>query len=1147
MARRPTLPLAAPPSLPLPGINKTVTRFGPSRQQFAGAVYIRRHSDHSAHTVLRHNPHRRELPSIPAVTNPKQAKAQKKDFDIGLLTGATSRSHQLTQFEGGRVPVRDGSGQEIPMHGGGGGGGKSEIPESTAGLPTGAVATRSMKEAELLTQLNTFFSRFLDEAYTPLVGQVFKDVRPGLGVSHLEEDDFERYARFVTLCTQYVRLREERSFASKQLKYKKGDGKVDERGDVHGGDRKKEKKDFDDDDHDITSAMSPHADAATQQQQALPVNGNGSLSNEPDKSPFECIGCTMGWDSFHFVQVVFLMAAEAESRKAREKKRRATQFTLYWSLTPLLREMLLTLDLARVAGNQEDMKAADRLQKRLMHDNGKDSGLLPVLVRLIREYNFQHQPRSHAINLIQVLHIVLGALDRLSADPSGFRVRQEARASRGGKKKKANRRNDEKAAPSKNEGLANKKLTPQPETEVALPTEEKKVDGDKDDERDDKDMSDKAVIDNEEDGGIGIGGGGSGGGDDQLHAASLVLPEEEEDQGDAAVAGDQQQQANNQVEEDDDDDDDEEPRPKFREVSFDLLHRIRQTCAHPSMVHFYTWLLQGYKTNGPSTNHAIVSFLERIAAPSPRGIGLEPMLWQLSVLRLFHAIMADPVVRSNGVFGELLHFCVRITRNLFARLVPDTMEIEERIEELKRKKEQLEDEALIAEAGLLDDGNPSQRSVGDEDNGQKDAHDIEDSLSGVERELALAKTELRMKEGCSALGFIELLFWKTSTVSEIMAEEYNWRKAVNAATENGAQTQQNEAHQLGFASYKAPAPRQRKGEFSQDQVTILLDAFERCNGKKDCLDILVFEFGGAFKKVHISRKLKELGLARGKFTKRQEEQLRSLFELHSDKGPKYKFFAITEDLGAGFTENQVKRQLRNIGLIPGGAKGRSSSHGNGISGVADATHVPSWDDVFGSDDDASDKEREENARQDEHDDDDGSDTSSSSSDDDDEEEDGTARAGDIMEENTLFGDTVAAKRGHVPVEEDSGSEKEEDGDGSSDKKKKRSASAATLNGGPTAEQRAKALQMLKMRRTGGGGGDVEKDGAVAKEEVEMVETAAGGDGDSGDTNENDRQENKQLVVDQSVKTFERRRLKKLGDGGDAGPVDMLFDDLLDEV
>jgi hypothetical protein len=38
-----------------------------------------------------------------------------------------------------------------------------------------------------------------------------------------------------------------------------------------------------------------------------------------------------------------------------------------------------------------------------------------VLSRLIKGYNFRFQPRSHAVDLVETLHVVLGMLDRLSS------------------------------------------------------------------------------------------------------------------------------------------------------------------------------------------------------------------------------------------------------------------------------------------------------------------------------------------------------------------------------------------------------------------------------------------------------------------------------------------------------------------------------------------------------------------------------------------------------------------------------------------------------------------------------------------------------------------------------------------------------------
>ena len=43
----------------------------------AGAVFVRRHSDHAGNlVVVRHNPHRSELPRLPAVADAKKAAAQ---------------------------------------------------------------------------------------------------------------------------------------------------------------------------------------------------------------------------------------------------------------------------------------------------------------------------------------------------------------------------------------------------------------------------------------------------------------------------------------------------------------------------------------------------------------------------------------------------------------------------------------------------------------------------------------------------------------------------------------------------------------------------------------------------------------------------------------------------------------------------------------------------------------------------------------------------------------------------------------------------------------------------------------------------------------------------------------------------------------
>ena len=45
----------------------------------------------------------------------------------------------------------------------------------------------------------------------------------------------------------------------------------------------------------------------------------------------------------------------------------------------------------------------------------RDSGLLPVLARLVKGYSARHSPRSHACDLVSALHTTLRLLTRLNA------------------------------------------------------------------------------------------------------------------------------------------------------------------------------------------------------------------------------------------------------------------------------------------------------------------------------------------------------------------------------------------------------------------------------------------------------------------------------------------------------------------------------------------------------------------------------------------------------------------------------------------------------------------------------------------------------------------------------------------------------------
>ena len=999
----------ATPALPSSTVGRTVTRFGPHGQQFAGAVYVRRHFDHSNPVVVRHKPNRTELPTLASVTNPRLAKAQKLDAEAALRVAyAGGASDAATAFVVSEEVSDDPSARPQPLTAGEGAAAKKKGKKENASTPacTLVASSTNIKDAEITVKLKDYLDTFLQEAYTPLVGQVFREARPGLGLSMLEEDDFERYVRFVTFCLQYVRLKEEIALSNAASKANQGASDGTEIGDGS---------------HENVD-RSKRTDSA-----AEPTDPSPAIFKTA--SPFECVSATMGWDSFHLVQVLLQSAESSDLQRAREKPPPPPRpYVLLHSLCPLLREMLLALDLARIAGNESDQAAADRLQRRLLHDDSKDSGLLPSLTRLMKNYSFQRHPRTYAVHLVECLSLVLGTLDRLALDPGGFKLRQKAR--RKSKKKKSKKKLQQ---PRSNAQTVDKEVDVPIDADGAT-VEQNMTSNPTSNEQEDQEQynswmsgltaepapHEKSIMSREDD----KHPNKSAATDDLQNAsAPQAGPSLESENrsstgntnvqknGDATNAlpehgtAPQTMQQEEERDEDDEEEESEDEQPQYKEVDIDLPRRLRAALAYPSLVHFHMWVLEGYRSNRMFTNHAIVSFLDRIALPAPHGLGLEPMLWQLSVLRIFHTIMADACVRQEKQHARLLKLCTRVVRNLFERLVPDLSGVEASIAEA-------EADLKILDASTAEKTNQRARDGPSEDGGESlevcdgDGERPSAQMTGTEEDaldknnsptnapspptaesrsrdailerLWYSKVELEARRRCASLGFVELLFWKGAPVADAVAHEYNWRRAIESETMAGQQRratsrnalgdddgcredEETRPQQLGFASFE---PRRRPGHFTHEQKDALVDAFERCNGRKDCLDILVTEMNRlfceadgdshqgrstAFKKTHIARKLKELGLKKGKFTERQDRMLQELLQMYDDDPKSVRFEHVARDLGAGFSARQVQRRIRALEAMAKVSDPRSSPVGNN-DGVTD------WDKLLGSDDDVDEED-----------------------------------------------------------------------------------------------------------------------------------------------------------------------------------------------
>ncbi|KAL0021485.1 hypothetical protein WJX79_010302 [Trebouxia sp. C0005] len=656
-------------------------------------------------------------------------------------------------------------------------------------LPEPKKASKTMNEhkpaAQLQSQLLWRLRQYLEQllqagSFGVVMAAVLQDLKPGLHISRLSRDAFVCFFRFAKLATAFVRIQQDKAMKQKQ------EAKKQQQPPVNNG---------------LKAGSRPDADP-----EGLRKDEG---QEEVSESPFACVSAIMGWETFHMVHVLWIGLVDMPG-KAPEK-----DWGMQHESLALLKELLFALDLALYVGTPADKRAADRLQRRLLHDDMKESGLLPVVGRLLKNFNFAYQPRSHAVDLVQALHIILRMLDRLNAsEAGGFLVKQKARGGGGGGGKKKPLPSTEGTA-SQGEGSP-KEGTPGAEDTQASPS------------------PDSCPA---------IAGGRTG---DPFEEAER---EEEE----------------------------ETRRRLVREVAYDLQRRVKQELAFPAVIHFYSWLLQGFASNGVFVNHCLAAFLRRIADPA--GLDLEAMLYQLSVLRVFQAILSDKAFRKQEGSGEVINLATHVTRNLCARLVPDNP--------------YPEDDGIVY--------GESDEDVEGED---------EEAASRREARRRLKK-ESEVRQKSSAMMFIELMFWKNASVAEAVRDEYNWRDMYDKqrGKKRGLGSDaDSDGGQIGFGSSRPT----KKQLMSEEQATELREVFEEVNGKKDCLQRCVTAMPGSFKKSQISRQLKAMGLKRNRLTESQEERLRSLFaKHHEDKG----YLAIlAEEMSGGFSKGQISRQLRKLGI-----------------------------------------------------------------------------------------------------------------------------------------------------------------------------------------------------------------------------------------
>ena len=419
--------------------------------------------------------------------------------------------------------------------------------------------------------LRNFVENFLQGGYDILMDSIRPELMHGIGISRLEKEDYMRFFRLSCFCTSYMKLKME----------KIGEAEFRDKYEVTG------------------------------------------------RSPFSEISSTMGWDMCHLLLTVWQHQIEIPSR-AEEK-----DWDLQASSLALLKEMMYVLNLAYRIGTKTDRKAADKLQRKLLHDDLRQSGLFPLLCRMIKNYNARIQPLSQAGDMMEALYIIIHTFERLDrTERGGFIVRRRAT---GGKRK---RKDDDK---EKSVQEQEKKSVEEQEKDG----EEKEKDGeeqDKDGEEQEKDKDgeekekDKEEVEKDKEDDASAEGEKDTGKKSERSKAPLeeLLSESEESE------------------------------VQMKEATFDLNHRLSQELSAPLLMNTIVCVLENYRTNSQQLNNSVVSILKRVVLPDC--MNLMPCVWHLRFLMVMEKVLSD----GDKTYSQMKQLFKYIQRKLMDRLLPDT-------------------------------------------------------------------------------------------------------------------------------------------------------------------------------------------------------------------------------------------------------------------------------------------------------------------------------------------------------------------------------------------------------------------------------------------------------------------------------------------
>ncbi|XP_076935697.1 uncharacterized protein LOC143602502 [Bidens hawaiensis] len=614
-----------------------------------------------------------------------------------------------------------------------------------------------------------------------------------------------------------------------------------------------------------------------------------SRNHDADNTLFK--GSICGSISKTMNESMFLLVI-SKWRSAFDGLKETNNYSFLSAAGSLTKTMINMLDLV-LKLSPEDSKepqTARVLLYKLFYDQ-TDQGMTYFLFSLIKAFNAHKQPKSDLADLIETIHIVIRLMENLQSR-GALRVAKKSRRKR---KKKS-------LTTSKDANNADQVYV-QNDTSISGGEKTENVSmpnyGTAQDLSSDKNGDDDATH----------------GDNDVIHGDDdvLVIPDA----------------SNVNVNADDDygsdDSSSDEPRESTNEVDFKASSLV-SSLANSTIIQNLCWLLKFYRRNSIRTNRYIITALRRVC----EDLELSPMLYQLSLLIIFHTILEEQKSTPCKDYENIVLFLTTLVREMMKKMKNNPLLFVEVLFWKTRKEcHYINCEAMINDLGKTRNGyRKTEGDLGTSGGNGWVRKNIADALGDDEADVVIP-------------------VWRDDDHSGDDHNEHNAQRTLERSSlsvEEG--TDMDDKHPV--QKNQETARKRLKPLVLDDALEQKLkDLYEKYKEFPDCSQRIVGELNMEVSPAQVSSKLKEMGFkfpskrrvtdtnasnVHGEtmevslqqpsfvrkrlrvFSEDQEMKIKTLFEQFKDKKKCSQMIASALEGDATFTAAQISRKLRQLGL-----------------------------------------------------------------------------------------------------------------------------------------------------------------------------------------------------------------------------------------